>query len=176
MDARTTRMPGLRTNEANYRVPVQLIERNLSQISKVPWAPGGAVRGLAAWPVVRSAAIPARVERAAVTEGRWLSLRSGWVGKISSTGRADRARESWIEREAGNEKARRLAGLGIGSPSWTRTNDPRINSPLLYRLSYRGIGALRGRNSRSRPLPSQGSSMTCATPSSLRPTQRGHRR
>jgi len=84
-------MPGLMTNEANYRVPVQLIERNLSQISKVPWAPGGAVRGLAAWPVVRSAAIPARVERAAVTEGRCLSLRSGWVGKISSSGRADRA-------------------------------------------------------------------------------------
>ena len=28
-----------------------------------------------------------------------------------------------------------------GSPSWARTNDPRINSPLLYRLSYRGITA-----------------------------------
>src|SRR5262245_41098895 len=28
----------------------------------------------------------------------------------------------------------------IGSPSWTRTNDLRINSPLLYRLSYRGSG------------------------------------
>ena len=26
-----------------------------------------------------------------------------------------------------------------GSPSWARTNDPRINSPLLYRLSYRGV-------------------------------------
>ena len=26
-----------------------------------------------------------------------------------------------------------------GSPSWARTNDPRINSPLLYRLSYRGM-------------------------------------
>src|SRR5690625_4678194 len=25
-----------------------------------------------------------------------------------------------------------------GSPNWTRTSDPRINSPLLYRLSYRG--------------------------------------
>ena len=25
-----------------------------------------------------------------------------------------------------------------GSPSWTRTNDKRINSPLLYQLSYRG--------------------------------------
>ena len=26
-----------------------------------------------------------------------------------------------------------------GSPSWTRTNDPMINSHVLYRLSYRGI-------------------------------------
>jgi len=26
----------------------------------------------------------------------------------------------------------------IGSPSWARTNDLRINSPALYRLSYRG--------------------------------------
>ena len=26
-----------------------------------------------------------------------------------------------------------------GSPSWIRTSDTRINSPLLYRLSYRGI-------------------------------------
>ena len=27
----------------------------------------------------------------------------------------------------------------LGSPSWVRTNDLRINSPSLYRLSYRGI-------------------------------------
>jgi hypothetical protein len=26
----------------------------------------------------------------------------------------------------------------LGSASWTRTNDPLINSQLLYRLSYRG--------------------------------------
>ena len=26
-----------------------------------------------------------------------------------------------------------------GSPSWTRTNDKRINSPLLYQLSYQGM-------------------------------------
>ncbi|CAN0559320.1 unnamed protein product, partial [Laminaria digitata] len=25
-----------------------------------------------------------------------------------------------------------------GSPSWARTSDKRINSPLLYQLSYRG--------------------------------------
>ena len=27
----------------------------------------------------------------------------------------------------------------IGSSSWARTSDKRINSPLLYQLSYRGI-------------------------------------
>ena len=26
-----------------------------------------------------------------------------------------------------------------GSPTWARTRDLRINSPSLYRLSYRGI-------------------------------------
>ncbi len=26
----------------------------------------------------------------------------------------------------------------IGSPNWTRTSDPMINSHLLYQLSYRG--------------------------------------
>src|SRR5260363_352572 len=29
--------------------------------------------------------------------------------------------------------------IHLGSPSRTRTYDPRINSPLLYQLSYRGI-------------------------------------
>jgi hypothetical protein len=28
--------------------------------------------------------------------------------------------------------------LEYGSPTWTRTRDTRINSPLLYRLSYWG--------------------------------------
>ena len=27
----------------------------------------------------------------------------------------------------------------FGSPSWTRTNDPAVNSRMLYRLSYRGM-------------------------------------
>lgn len=27
----------------------------------------------------------------------------------------------------------------LGSPTWARTRDTRINSPLLYQLSYRGI-------------------------------------
>ena len=26
--------------------------------------------------------------------------------------------------------------ITIGSPSWTRTNDPAVNSRMLYRLSY----------------------------------------
>ena len=30
-------------------------------------------------------------------------------------------------------------GFSFGSPSWTRTNDPAVNSRMLYRLSYRGI-------------------------------------
>ena len=41
----------------------------------------------------------------------------------------------------GNAKGpRRSAGLSgfLGSPSWARTSDLRINSPSLYRLSYRG--------------------------------------
>ena len=29
--------------------------------------------------------------------------------------------------------------LSTGSSSWTRTNDPAVNSRMLYRLSYRGI-------------------------------------
>ena len=29
--------------------------------------------------------------------------------------------------------------IQYGSPSWTRTNDPAVNSRMLYRLSYRGI-------------------------------------
>ncbi len=39
-----------------------------------------------------------------------------------------------------NEKADIAVSLiDTGSPTWARTRDTRINSPLLYRLSYRGI-------------------------------------
>ena len=31
-----------------------------------------------------------------------------------------------------------LTGKESGSLGWTRTNDQRINSPTLYRLSYQG--------------------------------------
>ncbi len=37
------------------------------------------------------------------------------------------------------EKARTAYELSFGSPSWTRTNDPAVNSRMLYRLSYRGM-------------------------------------
>ena len=37
------------------------------------------------------------------------------------------------------QMARIAAGhLEFGSPTWARTRDLRINSPALYRLSYRG--------------------------------------
>ena len=37
------------------------------------------------------------------------------------------------------KKHRLLPMLFHGSPSWTRTNDPAVNSRMLYRLSYWGI-------------------------------------
>ena len=49
-----------------------------------------------------------------------------------------------VPRPSETRKARTLAGLSVvsGSASWTRTNDPLINSQLLYQLSYRGtVGA-----------------------------------
>ncbi len=38
------------------------------------------------------------------------------------------------------KKASLAAGLSfdLGSPTWARTRDLRINSPSLYQLSYRG--------------------------------------
>ena len=61
-----------------------------------------------------------------------------------------------------NERVPPCGGTpGSGSPSWTRTNDPRINSPLLYRLSYRGMGVARAGDSPASPRSSQASSMAC---------------
>ena len=40
-------------------------------------------------------------------------------------------------KENAPHEARRF--LVFGSPTWARTRDLRINSPALYRLSYRGI-------------------------------------
>ena len=33
--------------------------------------------------------------------------------------------------------------MRVGSLGWTRTNDQRINSPTLYRLSYQGTESLK---------------------------------
>ena len=42
---------------------------------------------------------------------------------------------------AATKKPHISAGLLVfGSSTWARTRDTRINSPLLYQLSYRGIG------------------------------------
>jgi hypothetical protein len=43
-----------------------------------------------------------------------------------------------------------------GSPSWVRTSDPRINSPLLCQLSYRGTRPARGRLVAARDAACQG--------------------
>ena len=45
------------------------------------------------------------------------------------------------------QKAKKSAGANLltlaflGSPTWARTRDLRINSPALYRLSYRGTAS-----------------------------------
>jgi hypothetical protein len=50
-------------------------------------------------------------------------------------------------RTRGNQKAKKSAGANLltldllGSPTWTRTRDLRINSPSLYRLSYQGTAS-----------------------------------
>jgi hypothetical protein len=45
------------------------------------------------------------------------------------------------------KKPRIAARLFVsGSPTWARTRDLRINSPSLYRLSYRGIGSAHSRD------------------------------
>ena len=46
-------------------------------------------------------------------------------------------RPCWAHKAKGPTLARKP--LNSGSPTWTRTRDLRINSPSLYRLSYRGI-------------------------------------
>lgn len=48
----------------------------------------------------------------------------------------------WLGAGHKSKKPNHLAGLSAaiysGSPTWARTRDLRINSPALYRLSYRG--------------------------------------
>src|SRR5262249_51407112 len=47
-----------------------------------------------------------------------------------------------------------------GSPSWVRTSDPRINSPLLCQLSYRGTGPAKVGGSIRALWPCQGYAVT----------------
>jgi len=49
-------------------------------------------------------------------------------------------KDAYMQEAPRNEKGFRfLETLFVfGSPTWTRTRDLRINSPSLYRLSYRG--------------------------------------
>ena len=42
--------------------------------------------------------------------------------------------------------------LCFGSSTWARTRDLRINSPALYRLSYRGIFGLLAKNTQNQEV------------------------
>ena len=46
--------------------------------------------------------------------------------------------KSWKTNGSVEPEEAELSDCLNGSPGWTRTNDPRINSPMLYQLSYRG--------------------------------------
>ena len=41
-----------------------------------------------------------------------------------------------LDRERQKTRNRDDYGISCGSPSWTRTNDPAVNSRMLYQLSY----------------------------------------
>ena len=42
----------------------------------------------------------------------------------------------WVHRKRLNPKAIDALGFNRGSPSWTRTNDPAVNSRMLYHTSW----------------------------------------
>lgn len=53
-------------------------------------------------------------------------------------------RDVGLVRASKNAKSQTLllkSGFEYGSPTWARTRDTRINSPMLYQLSYWGIEA-----------------------------------
>jgi hypothetical protein len=50
---------------------------------------------------------------------------------------AKRSRKTQPQKKKGVARETRNA-FDFGSPTWARTRDLRINSPALYRLSYRG--------------------------------------
>src|SRR5690349_13180187 len=57
-----------------------------------------------------------------------------------------RSSETCARRWDAAARARLLEGE-VGSLGWTRTNDQRINSPTLYRLSYQGTENQEGAHS-----------------------------
>ena len=67
----------------------------------------------------------------------------------SATKKNRRQRDVWSGRRVSNSRPQPWQGCALptellplfGSPTWARTRDLRINSPALYRLSYRGKGA-----------------------------------
>ena len=65
----------------------------------------------------------------------------GYLGSTRAPNRRDRRHlmlrglEQKTKKPAG---ANLLASVFLGSPTWARTRDLRINSPALYQLSYRG--------------------------------------
>jgi hypothetical protein len=53
-------------------------------------------------------------------------------------------RHLWHAKDVPNKESKKATllwpkCLNLGSPTWTRTRDLRINSPSLYQLSYQGI-------------------------------------
>lgn len=64
-------------------------------------------------------------------------MRTVW-NVCAEKGRGLLRRELGAEKEKGRCFRIGLPLLSVGSPTWARTRDLRINSPALYRLSYRG--------------------------------------
>ena len=59
------------------------------------------------------------------------------LGRRASPRRDDAAHA--LDKKKGLASLQGLLSFGfLGSPTWARTRDLRINSPALYRLSYRG--------------------------------------
>src|SRR5574338_1124891 len=60
--------------------------------------------------------------------------------------RITREKRWWSRAVRQNKEPNRIGWTlcfkSLGSPTWARTRDLRINSPSLYRLSYRGINEL----------------------------------
>ena len=117
--------------------------------------------------------LPANVARMR-SGARW-GPTGGGIGWLACFG--DRAPSTYgnSTATARPEKTKGLAGnhrltpVILGSPTWARTRDLRINSPALYRLSYRGTASNYSRRP-SRRRPAQRS--TCSETRTVRGSQR----